>query len=84
MQPFRAGKPVQCPACRRQNAGICVQVLPALCGGYSGKMTKAAQKEYPGLPVVCAGGSDEQRYHPRMGAETSAAGLLCAGTVFQR
>ena len=28
--------------------------------------------------------SDEQRYHPCMGAETSAAGLLCAGTVFQR
>ena len=56
MQPFRAGKPVQCPACRRQNARICVQVLPALCGGYSGKNDQAAQKEYPGLPVVCAGG----------------------------
>ena len=34
------------------------------------KMTKAAQKEHPGLPVVCAGGRDEQRYHPRMGAES--------------
>ena len=44
-------------------------------------------KRQEGIPRPAGGmcwRSDEQRYHPCMGAETSAAGLLCAGTVFQR
>ena len=56
MQPFRAGKPVQCPACRRQNARICGKYCLLCVADTVVKMTKAAQKEYPGLPVVCAGG----------------------------
>ena len=45
------------------------------------RMTKAAQKEYPGLPVVCAGGvmsSDIIRVW------VPAAGVFRAGPVFQR
>ena len=33
-----------------------MQVLPALCGGYSGKNDQSCTEGYPGLPVVCAGG----------------------------
>ena len=48
------------------------------------RMTKAAQKEYPGLPVVCAGGVMSSDIIRAWVQKTSAAGLLCAGTVFQR
>ena len=56
MQPFRAGKPVQCFVDSWQKPCLCLQVLPALRADTVVKMTKAAQKEYPGLAVVCAGG----------------------------
>ena len=48
------------------------------------KMTKAAQKEYPGASGGLRGRRHEQRYHPPMGAAASAAGVFCAGPVFQR
>lgn len=47
------------------------------------KMTKAAQKEYPGLPVVCAGGVRSSDIKPRLGCRAPAAGVFRARAVFQ-
>ena len=84
MQSFRAGKPVQCPACCRKSTGIRLQVLPALRGGYRCPHDKSCAEGIPRLAGGLCRRRNEQRYHPHMGAAASAAGLFCAGAVFQR
>ena len=57
MQPFRAGKPSVTPCLPQAKAPEYVCKYCLLCVADTVvSMTKAAQKEYPGLPVVCAGG----------------------------
>lgn len=84
MQPFRAGKPMQRPACSRKSTGIRLQVLPALRSGYCCPHDEGCAEGIPRLAGGLCRRRDEQRYHPHMGAAASAAGLFCAGAVFQR
>ena len=84
MQPFRAGKPMQRPACGRKSTGIRLQVLPALRSGYCCPHDEGCAEGIPRLAGGLCRRRDEQRYHPHMGAAASAAGLFCAGAVFQR
>ena len=83
VQPFRAGKPVQCPACRREKPGLCLQILLALRGGYRCEDDQGRAERISGASGGLRGRRHEQRYHPPMGAAASAAGVFCAGPVFQ-
>ncbi len=56
MQSFRAGKPVQRPAAEGKTPEYVCKYCLLCVADTVVRMTKAAQKEYPGLPVVCAGG----------------------------
>ena len=47
---------MQCPACYGQKPEYVCKYCLLCVADTVVKMTKAAQKEYPGLPVVCAGG----------------------------
>ena len=56
MQPFWAGKSVQCFAGIGSKSCLCLQVLPALCGGYGGQNDPRSA-----AAVSCAAGGMRRR-----------------------